>query len=613
MNKNVLSNPTVSVTIVAIFMLALNAILGFILIEQSSNSMKILIQNRMLDISTTAADMLNGDELEKLKAEDKGTAEYQKVNDTLAYFQRNIELNYIYCIQKVGEKEFAFSVDPTIEDPGEFGSPIVYTDALYMASLGHPAVDEEAYTDAWGKFYSAYSPVFDSAGNVAGIVAVDFSAQWYDDQIARQKNTIAGCMTISLLLCIFLVLMFTRKLRQRVKEMTGELQTALEEAKVASKAKTSFLSKMSHEIRTPMNAILGLNHIALENPNLPSAVYNQLKKIDASAKHLLSIINDILDMSRIESGRVILKNERFSFYEMLEQINIIVESQCKDKGLSYECKIIGEPEKYYIGDDLKLRQILINILGNAVKFTDKGGKVKLEVEANEKFDDKTVLQFKILDNGAGISEEYLPKIFEAFSQENSSAANKYGSTGLGMAITKGFVEMMGGQIAVESTKGVGSLFTVTVTLNKSVDITEESIAEDSPTVHRDLTGKRILLAEDMIVNAEIMIELLKMRGMEVELAENGKIAADKFISHDAGYYSAILMDMQMPEMNGLEAAKTIRNSEHADAKTIPIIALTANAFEEDENKSRQAGMNAHLSKPIEPETIYKTLSRLIKN
>lgn len=613
MKKNALNNPTVSVAIVAIFILTLNAILGFILIEQSSNSMKTLIQNRMLDISTTAADMLNGDELKKLKAEDKGTAEYQRVNDTLAYFQRNIELKYIYCIQKVGEREFVFSVDPTIEDPGEFGSPIVYTDALYLAGLGHPAVDEEPYTDAWGRFYSAYSPVFDSTGNVAGIVAVDFSAQWYDDQIAQQKNTIAACMIVSLLLCIFLVAMSTRQLRQRVKEVTAELVVALEQANVANKAKTAFLSKMSHEIRTPMNAILGLNHIALENPNLSPAIYEQLKKIDASAKHLLSVINDILDMSRIESGKVFLKNERFSFSGMLEQINIIISSQCKDKGLDYECEIIGEPEKYYIGDDLKLRQVLINILGNAVKFTEKSGKVKLEVEEIEKFDDKSVLQFKILDNGTGIDEKYLPKIFEVFSQENSAAANKYGSTGLGMAITKGFVEMMGGKISVESTKGVGTLFTVNVTLNRSFDNSEESIAEDLPTVQRDLTGKRILLAEDIAVNAEIMVELLKMRGMEVEVAENGKIAVDKFNSHAAGYFSAILMDMQMPVMNGLEATKTIRNSDHADAKIIPIIALTANAFEEDENKSRQAGMDAHLSKPIEPETIYKTLERLIKN
>ena len=601
----------ISIVIVAVLIFALNAVLGYILIEQSKNSMKILIDNRMLDISTTAADMLNGDELKKLRAEDKGSYEYQKINDTLAHFQRNIELQYIYCIQKVSDKEFAFSVDPTIEDPGEFGSPIVFTEALYKAGQGHSAVDDEAYTDAWGRFYSAYSPVFDSAGEVAGIVAVDFSAQWYDEQIAKQKNTIAGCMTISLLLCIGLVIMVTRQLRERVIEMTGELRTALKEAKIASKAKSNFLSKMSHEIRTPMNAIIGLNHIALENSDLPSITREQLKKINAAAKHLLSIINDILDMSRIESGKVVLKNEKFSFTEMLEQINVIIGSQCKDKGLNYDCKVIGEVGEFYIGDDLKLRQVLINILGNAVKFTDKGGKVRFQVEEISKSDDKSVLQFRISDNGVGISAEYLPKIFEAFSQENSGASNKYGSTGLGMAITKGFVEMMGGKISVESTKGIGTIFIVEIALTESKNISSENLSDDLPPVQKDLTGKIILLAEDMPVNAEIMIELLKMRGMEVDHAENGQIAVDKFISQPVGYYSAILMDMQMPILNGLDATEKIRNSNRADSKTIPIIALTANAFDEDEERSKKSGLNAHLSKPIDPEIIYKTLERLI--
>ena len=594
-------------------MLAVNAVLGFVLSTQSKTAMKTLIQNRMLDIANTSADMLDGDALKSLKAEDKGTPAYQKINDTLAFFQENIELKYIYCIQIVGEKEFAFSVDPTIEDPGEFGSPIVYTDALYKASKGTAAVDDEPYSDAWGRFYSAYCPVFDSAGKVAVIVAVDFDAKWYDDQIERQMYSIAVCMAISLLLCVVLVLVVTKQLRQRVKDMTQDLTQALEAAQVASKAKTAFLSNMSHEIRTPMNAIIGLDHIALENPNLPNTTREQLKKIDASAKHLLSIINDILDVSRIESGKLVLKNEEFNFAEMLEQVNAIIGSQCKDKGLNYNFKIIGKPKDFYIGDAVKLRQVLINILGNAVKFTPQGGNVTLQVEETAKFDSKSVLNFKIIDTGVGMSKEYLPKIFESFSQENSSAENKYGSTGLGMAITKGFVDMMNGDIKVESEKGVGTTFSVTITLNQATAEHDAPAVEIDtlPTVKIDLSGKKILLAEDMIINAEIMNEILKMRGMEVDNAENGKIAVEMFAKSAPNYYAAILMDMQMPIMNGLEATQNIRALNRADSKTIPIIALTANAFDEDVQRSLQAGLNAHLNKPIDPEEIYRTLEKLL--
>ena len=211
------------VTIVLAVLLTANAILGFVLTGQSSSAMKVLLQTRMLDVANTAADMLNGDKLKALKAEDKGTPNYQQVNDTLAYFRDNIDLEYIYCIQPKGEKEFVFSVDPTITDPGEFGAPIVYTDALYMASQGTAAVDEEPYSDAWGRFYSAYSPVFGSDGKVAGIVAVDFSAKWYEEEIARQTRTIYICMAISSGVCVLLLILGTSRLRRRIRDMTQDL------------------------------------------------------------------------------------------------------------------------------------------------------------------------------------------------------------------------------------------------------------------------------------------------------------------------------------------------------------------------------------------------------
>jgi len=529
-------------------------------------------------------------------------------------------------------------------------------------------------------------------------------------------------------------------------EQQQALSDALEEAEQANKAKTAFLSNMSHEIRTPMNAIIGLDSIALNDPETPEKTKDYLTKIGDSAEHLLDLINDILDMSRIESGRMTLKNEEFSFRKLLEAVNTMFSSQCADKGLEYHCHINGQVDEFYIGDTMKLRQVLINILGNAVKFTPEGGKVELNVEKVARFEQQSTLRFKISDTGIGMSKEFIPHILETFAQEDSSATNKFGSSGLGLAITKSIVEMMNGEIQVESEKGKGSVFTVTVTLadssrtekedsdmitpkemsvlivdddpvacehaklvlekagisseiassgkeaiemtqlrharcepynlilvdwqmpemdgvettrrireivgNESAiiiltayrwdDVLEEAlqagvdsfiakplfaatvIEEFNSAVNRkglmtkklenkaDLTGRRILLAEDVAINAEIMVMVLEARQMQVEVAENGRIAVEKFAEHPAGYYDAILMDMRMPEMDGLEATQTIRAMDREDAKNLPIIALTANAFDEDVQRSMQAGLNAHLSKPVQPELLYETLESLIK-
>ncbi len=531
-------------------------------------------------------------------------------------------------------------------------------------------------------------------------------------------------------------------------EKRQALRDALESAEEASKAKTAFLSSMSHEIRTPMNTIIGLDTLALNESELSDRVRDYLEKIGSSSRHLLSLINDILDMSRIESGRMTIKHEEFSFPEMIGQVNTIFSGQCQEKGLTYNCHVGDTVAEYYIGDSVKLRQVLINILGNAVKFTPEGGSVDLMVEKSAGYEGKTTLRFIIKDTGIGMSKEYLPKIFDTFSQEDSGATNKYGSSGLGMAITKNIIDMMNGKVEVESEKGVGTTFKVSVTLLDS-DKKPEAGAEDTeirvqdlsvlvvdddpiacdhaklvlgqagiaaetalsgkealemvkvrqarqepynliimdlqmpemdgvettrqirsiigdesaiiiltaynwddvmepataagvdsfiakplfsgslleefrkalkkkksavPAEKKaDLNGRRVLLAEDMIVNAEIMMEILKMRGVLPEHAENGKVAVEMFSEHPEGYYDAILMDMRMPEMDGLTATSTIREMDRADAKTIPIIALTANAFDEDVQRSLQAGLNAHLSKPVDPEILFSTLETSIRD
>ncbi len=543
---------------------------------------------------------------------------------------------------------------------------------------------------------------------------------------------------------VFLDITDQKDMMRKLAQQQESLNAALQEANQANKAKTAFLSNMSHEIRTPMNAIIGLNNIALNDPTISAQTREHLERIGISAHHLLGIINDILDMSRIESGRMMIKSEEFSFAKMLEQINTIVSGQCSDKGLKYDCRTVGRIDGYYIGDDTKLRQVLINILGNAVKFTPEGGTVSFTIEDVKRLNNQATLRFTISDTGIGMSKEFLPRIFDAFSQEGSSSTSKFGSTGLGMPITKSIVELMNGHIEVESEKGAGTTFTVTVTLMQANHETGEAdefelhphemsvlvidddrvacdhaqlvlshlgitcetvlsgeeavelvrirhtrredfnlilvdwkmpgmdgvettrqirsiVGNDTPIIILtsynwediegeareagvdtfapkplfagtvmdefraafrkknfdqarptvDLKGRRILLAEDVTINAEIMMMVLSMREMDVEHAENGKIAVEMYQGHEPGYYDAILMDMRMPEMDGLEATRIIRATNRADAATIPIIALTANAFDEDVQRSMQAGLNAHLSKPVEPDLLFETLEELL--
>ena len=443
----------------------------------------------------------------------------------------------------------------------------------------------------------------------------------YDtDYLEGQLNTVDDAMHVAswvqviLIVTSLTILLNIYGIMQRREKMVEVEKARAEET---SRAKSSFLSNMSHEIRTPMNAIIGLQKIALQEPGLSPRTKDQLEKIGASADHLLGLIGDVLDMSRIESGRMTLKSEAFSFRKILDPINVIIEGQCQGKGLTYHCNVEAGVHEFYVGDELKLRQILINILGNAVKFTDAPGTVKLAVSQLSEEEGVGKLRFVISDTGIGMDPEYLPKIFETFSQEDVSSTNEYGGSGLGMAITKNLVEMMGGEIFVESKKGVGSTFTVTLPLkvsqrnaaNAQEEATSEKLSEE--TISQVLAGKKILMAEDVEQNAEILADLLELEGAIAEPAINGAQTIELFNKSCAGEYAAILMDVRMPVMDGLTATREIRKSSHPDAKIIPIIAMTANVFDEDKKRSEEAGMNEHLTKPIEPEMLYETLARLI--
>ena len=393
-------------------------------------------------------------------------------------------------------------------------------------------------------------------------------------------------------------------------EKNRVLAEALTRAEEANSAKTAFLSSMSHEIRTPMNAIIGLDNIALHDPNISEHTRDELEKIGSSARHLLALINDILDMSRIESGRMELKKEEFDFREMLDQISVIINGQCEDKGLDFICSRVEPLDEYFTGDALRLRQIIINILGNSVKFTDAPGTVTFTVEQSDYNEESRMLHFTMRDTGIGMDESFIPKLFVAFSQEDATTTNRYGGSGLGMALTKNMVDLMGGNIEVESEKGRGTAFRVNIPLRRAYHVEAQETQDESvPGV--SLAGIHVLIAEDMEINAEVLGDLLEMEEITSEWAENGRRAVEMFGQSETGHFDAILMDMRMPVMDGLGATVEIRKMDRPDAAAIPIIALTANAFEDDVKQCLSAGMNAHLSKPVDIDQLKETLGRLL--
>ncbi len=446
----------------------------------------------------------------------------------------------------------------------------------------------------------------------AAEVALDIGAGNARDILGSVNSTLLASIFIQMgIIIVALVILFDIYAIAQKRERQTEIEKAI--AEDSSRAKTSFLSNMSHEIRTPMNAIIGLDNIALREPGISDRTRDHLEKIGASARHLLGLINDILDMSRIESGKAVLKNEEFSLKELLDQVNIIIRGQCDDKDLEYECNVTGDVDDYYVGDDMKLKQVMINILGNAVKFTESPGRVMLDVKQTAEGETTRTLSFCMSDTGVGMDAEFIPKIFESFSQESTSHSHSYGGTGLGMAITKNFVDMMGGDIKVESKKGAGSTFTVSVPLGASGRKYEDTLSEsaDGFDIQGILAGRRVLMAEDVEQNAEILADLLELEEVECEHALNGEAALRMFNESPVGYYDAILMDVRMPVMDGLTATRGIRGLSRKDAQTIPVIAMTANVFEDDVRQTLAAGMDAHLAKPVEPERLYATLAKLI--
>ena len=398
--------------------------------------------------------------------------------------------------------------------------------------------------------------------------------------------------------------------RKSLEQKNIALQLAVQRETKANLAKREFLFNMSHDIRTPMNAIIGFTALAQTHIDDRGQVEDYLKKISVSSQHLLSLINDVLDMSRIESGKVTLEAKPVHLPELVHELRDIIQAVVSKKDLSLTLDTVGVENEDIIADPLRLEQILINVLANAVKFTPDGGQISLWIVQKDTAPAGYAdFEFHIKDNGIGMSEEFQKHIFEQFARERTSTVSKIQGTGLGMAITKSLVDMMGGRITVKSEQGKGSEFTISLRF----PIGEAKTGQMPPAAKASaFTGKKLLVVEDNELNLEIASTLLKEAGFEVDTAENGKLAVEKVEAASAGRYDLILMDIQMPEMDGYEATRRIRALPDAKKAALPIVAMTANAFEDDRKNALHAGMNGHIAKPLDIQKLFQVLSELLK-
>ena len=528
--------------------------------------------------------------------------------------------NPVYVEQKNGERTFWGFTIVIIRVPDIFADSIKsLTDFSYEYKLSKSIAPwDETYEEVYGSGVEMIDPVTYTfeLGDSQWVLEVMPENGWNSNE---KLYRLWGCGLLIVLLLtgfVFMIMLLhrTQESENTVVKLNKKLQKALEQAKTASVEKSNFLFNMSHDIRTPMNAVIGMTSLIRHDAGNKDKVIEYADKIDVSSQHLLGIINDILDMSKIEAGKTVFKYDDFSILNFIQEINNLFHSQIDEKKQILTTKKNIRHE-WVNGDQLHLMQIFNNLLSNAVKYTQEGGEIQFlveECETNSSVYAK--YRFLVRDNGIGMSADFKDKIFDAFTCAENSVTNKIQGTGLGMAITRNLVEAMGGTIDVESELGQGSCFEVLIELRIAEDRTV-ALAAQEDTDEQDgniLQGMRFLCAEDNELNAEILTELLKIEGAECTICENGEEVLKAFEQSAPGDYDMILMDVQMPVMNGYEATKAIRRSSHELAKTIPIIAMTANAFSEDIQHSLAAGMNAHVSKPVEMKVLEKTI-RSIKS
>lgn len=608
----------------ALIVLAI-AIASMSLMRNSATMTEETSQEKMVGLAQAAAFLVTAEELDEFVApEDMALQEYLDVKDRIIWFNDNAGTEFTYYLRLLPEEDmYQFVIDNT---PTNFTAleeaPVAREEAPDIALAGRAnAVPLGSYSEGWEGYLTAFAPVYYADGSVspyvAGVDVLDSHIRQAYDNMTLMSIVLIIAIVLVLVVSLVCMLLYQRKAKQ---------------SEAANESKTSFLSNMSHEMRTPLNAIIGMTEIAKTTDD-PERIQYCLEKVDSAAIHLLGVINDVLDISRIEAGKFTLSPTEFKMSDMLQRVGSVVQFKAEEKDQHFTIQVDESVPSVLVADEQHLSQVITNLLSNAVKFTPEKGVITMRMKAEPVDSDKNTfeslaLKVEIQDTGIGISEEQQKRLFASFQQADNSISRRFGGTGLGLAISKNIVESMGGTIWVQSQLGEGSTFGFTVYVQTSpshtydFDVDAESdgsvelTASDFSAVEKSIdifTGKTILLAEDVAVNQEILIALLEDTGVVIETAEDGKQAVTLF-EQDPDHYDVILMDIHMPIMDGYEATRTIRALTMPKAKAVPIIAMTANVFREDVEKCLAAGMNDHVGKPVDvAEIIAKLRKYLLDN
>lgn len=587
--------------VIVIIVIALIAYMSTNYISKYTDLIQENIEERLFAECRAIQNMVSLDELESYQTiEDMEREEYKELRNRLTAYAEEHDLMFVYYMRMLDDGNIQYIIDSDPDPEGNYG--LDHIEEPYELAVeafgGKPAYNLIGeYEPDWNGVMSAYIPIFDDDGNVVAVAGVDID----DTDIVKRKNTANTFTTVSVI--------FTAILGGIGFLVIVGYQKKAKAARSASVAKGQFLSKMSHEMRTPLNAIIGFSRMAKNTTDI-NKKNECLDNISSSSDYLLELINGVLDLTKIESNKMTLNLEKISLQQIFKDINIILSSQIVKKKQKLEIDISNDIPEYVYCDETRLKQVIVNLASNAIKFTPEEGEIFIKGRLVETKKSLCKLEFIVNDNGIGIKEETLSKLFNAFEQGDGSITRKYGGTGLGLAISRHFIEMMDGAITVSSKEGEGSTFKFNIWLEivPNEELPENEVSDGVAETEFNCNGNIFLIAEDSMVNQIIEKDILEGFGATLEFANNGAQCVEMF-KQNSDKYDMIFMDIQMPEMDGLEATKQIRTSGISIATKIPIVAMTAEVFQEDIDKCINAGMNDHLGKPLKVTEIKEVIKK----